>query len=548
MTPKKLIVRVERLVSDGRYDRALELTEQGVKDWPANIRLRMVRARILEECGRDSEAMLVLAEMLGGDDGRSIAAQLAGMIESNVPDTDDAIAIVDATLKQKPAEPTIHTVFEALLEHADAGQKADCLAHMAMNSGLHRYEWRHANNLIEKGQWSAALELLERAYDEGRSVSISATTLAELMSISDRHDDATAVLRKLAEDDPNNTDAHRKLVKMAQRANAFDEGGQAMLEALEKWPADWLLVQRMNRLPIASDLRRQCHDLILSDLSEDPRLRFQQAIAAAFEGQTSTAVDLLAGSFPAGMQSLAEQVRRVLQSRDSSFWSGAGQLEDDRLNDVQVVPVAGSDTVVIVPSGITFGLLPINILAALLAERGVSAIFLKDFNKRAYMRGVRSLGNTIEDTVDKLDEISTSIGAKRKIFMGCSSGGFAAHRLAALSGAYAGVSFAGQADLESYYADTKPVIWNEEYLALQTLLSEPDINPSNIPFLESATDTRFLQYFGHNWPRDVIQAQKFSEIGSVELIGDEGSDHLVVNHMIADGRFDALLDDILATG
>lgn len=74
-----------------------------------------------------------------------------------------------------------------------------------------------------------------------------------------------------------------------------------------------------------------------------------------------------------------------------------------------------------------FGI-PLSIFDRYLAALGVSAVYLKDFNRLLYLRGVRSLGSDYQTTVAALRGILDRLRVQELYVFGHSSGGFAAIR------------------------------------------------------------------------------------------------------------------------
>lgn len=540
-----VIKQAETLRSDGDFDSACTILNKAQQEYPRNSALLLAKAQVLSDQGQHDQVLDLLSRVIRNRIPLHCFAKAVELLKKHAPDLATSKDMIDGIARADLPDHAKHDLLAPLLEDGDAEKRASLLAHAADVTKLHRYEWKHANRLIENSDWRTALNLLQSAANEGRSSPLSASVLAELLSVAGRNDEAVELIRTEMKKTPDRVDSARKLIKFLQRDARFCEAGTAMEQALATWPDDWMLLMRLNRLPLLEKHRQSCAAMVAKIEKDDPRFRFQQVITALFNGQIEPARKMEIDDFPSSLTGIVEQISNVLRSRPADFWAKAIRHGADETNDVQIVEKPGAKSVVIVPTSITFGLLPIRVLDAVLEEHDCSVIYLKDFNKRMYMRGVRSFGDTLDHTISALNKICDGLGATNKIYLGCSSGGFAAHRMAALSGAQAAVSFAGQADLRTVFSDTKAAVWNEEFLMQQIVNSEPDLDLNNIPFLQRATGTRFIQYYGETWPGDVEQAALFSQVENMELVADPESDHLIVNRFLADGRFDQVLSELI---
>ena len=200
---------------------------------------------------------------------------------------------------------------------------------------------------------------------------------------------------------------------------------------------------------------------------------------------------------------------------------------------------------VVVTAGPLFGNLPIAFLDALLATHDVNVVYLRDFQKRAFLRGVGTLGTDEAQTMSALRRLLAELGAPRTFVMGSSSGGFSALRYGALLGANDAISFAGPTLIASYFGSTAVSVWNPSYLVHMLLQNEKDLPLDLVPVLRQADRTRSHQFYGADNPSDVSQAQRLQGLPKVLLRPVPAvADHLVVDHMIGNGSFDALIEEL----
>ncbi len=432
-------------------------------------------------------------------------------------------------------------VYEALLDGSDDPENT-LLTRVARETGLHRFEWRAAAKAVTRGQMQEVRPLLAPAHAHKRLSPLAASLFAEVLSMEGNNDTAIEVLNDQLAIDPERAETYRNLATIQQRAMTFDASADTIEAALTRWPGDWSLLFRLNRMQIAPDRVARCHALLSDQYATEPRYRFHLAIAAGSAGEFERMADLMQDPFPPMMEPMANGIRRVLAQRSAEDWRRSVRLQDDRTLDCQIVHRTGAEAMVVIPTGVTFGLLPIRMLDVTMAEVNATVVYLRDFRKMVYLKGVASLGSDLPQTLEAMQNIGTTLGATRHIFMGCSSGGFSAFRMAALTGAR-GISFAGPTDLSVYLEDAKPVAYSQENFHRYALDIREELNKDNRPFLRNpAPGASFLHISGQAMERDMKQTNLLTGLANVDVYTDPSvSDHLVVNHMIADGRFEELI-------
>ncbi len=97
--------------------------------------------------------------------------------------------------------------------------------------------------------------------------------------------------------------------------------------------------------------------------------------------------------------------------------------------DVLVAEVKGADTALLVFTGTNDEFsMPLTLLDRYLATLPLTTIYLKDFNRLRFLRGIQSLSDDLPGTVAALREISKGLGVTRVCTTGNCVGGFAAIR------------------------------------------------------------------------------------------------------------------------
>ena len=531
----------------GQAEEAARLMEAALARWPQSSRLQLTKGEVLHKQAGGATAALYYTTLL---DERPSHAWAVGRLRQLLPDCRlsevEAIAIAQAILASKASDAERPGLFDALLKSLGAEAHLTFLRAVAPGSRLFRLEWKLAVAETEGANVEAAIDMLEKARAEGRSNDMAVSLLSDLLGVVSRDDEAIDLLKQAVERDPDRPDPYRRLVNFLQRTNDFKQAGEVIESAFERWPNDWMLLFRLNRLPVEPERLKSIFHKISptadATAMRDERFRFLFSLACLHVGEVERAVALLSEPFTAPVDAMANPVIKALGARSVEFWKGATRLKDNRTQDVQVTRAEGARLTVIVPTGIAFGYLPPAMLDALFAEHNVNAIYLRDFRKRAYRTGVISLGRDEAETIRTLKRLAASLGPERLVTMGGSMGGFAALRYGALLEAYAALSFAGPTELFSTYQTTKPTIWNPNFFTRLMMERESELPNDLVPLLRSSEKTRFFQFFGEGLAADERQARRLEGLPNVSVMPVRGvNDHIVADHMIGDGSFDAML-------
>jgi len=543
---------IQSLLDGGEAERASSLLESALDQWPRNQKLLLTKGDVLARTSGRERAAEHYAELLG-DERATIwaAARLRVLLEEGPLDRESARRVAHAVAVSNLHLKIKQPLLDLLLKRPEQpDEELRLLRDIAPRAGLFKFEWKLAAALTERGDLEGALDLLARAKSEGRTSALASMLLSELLAACGRLPEAIATLEDAIEAYPDQPDPWRRLIAMLQRERSFGRAGEAMLAALERWPGDWLLLFRLNRLPLAPEQ----FDRVFANLSsrgeqaagKDDRYRFQFALACLHAGELERALSLLRRPCQEPVSTMMAPVLKALEARPPSVWRDLSRLEDDRTQDVQVARAEASRATVVVPTGIAFGYLPLPLVDALFAAHGVNVVYLRDFNKRAYLTGVVGLGEGEAATIESLSRLLREIGAERVIVMGASQGGFAALRYGALLGAAWAVSFSGLTDLSLHYEKVRPSVWNPNYFIKEQLRRERDLPTDLLPVLSTARATRFLQFHGDRSEDDVRQARRIEGIPGVTVTSVPGvADHYVLDHMIGDGAFDALLSRLV---
>ncbi len=545
--PEAANAQIVRAMEADEGDEATRLMAEALARWPNYTRLQLTQGEVLHKCVGVAEAAHYYASILDERPAHPWAlARLKAVLNGQALSAQEAERIGKALFAAKLDGPASESIFDALAKAVRPDESLAFLRTIAPRSKIFRLEWKLAVAETEAGDAEAAIRVLSGAYEEGRYNEAAISLLSELLAVCGRESEAIELLRHEILRAPDRPDPYRKLLSFLQRACAFKQAGEIMQEALERWPRDWLLLFRLNRLPVEPKRLKSIFRTIRSaadaEALRDERFRYHYALACLHAEELERARDLLRAPFAPPVDDLAAPVAKAFLSRPINFWKRRSRLVDNRTLDVQITRSKGARLTVVLPTGIAFGFLPPAMIDALFAEHGVNVIYLRDFHKRAYTRGVASLGQDEAETIRALQEIVASLGAPRIVTIGASMGGFAAFRYGALLDAYAAISFAGPTELRSVYDTAKHSVWNPGYFVKLQLQRESETPVDLVPLLRRGGKTKFFQFFGEDAAEDAHQARRLKGIDNVTLMPVRGvKDHLVVDHAIADGSFDSML-------
>ncbi len=541
---------VLQLLEEGKSAGALALLESALARWPRNQRLLLTKGEVLAASGSDKAA-----EHYAGllSDPKAVpwaVTRLRELLEKEPLELDAALK-VGAQIAAADIEPRLkQPLLDLLLEREEPSERMRLLETIAPAAGLHKYEWKLAVARIEQGDPQSALALLSRAMTEGRTSPHGTTLLSDLLATCGKLPEAIETLEAAIMRHPDHPDLYRRLIFLLQRERAFGKAGAVMGQALERWPSDWMLLHRLNRLPLEPGQFERIFAIVSRNApaaaENDERFCLQFALACLHAREIERGLSLLARPFQDPVSHMAAPVLGAVRSRPVDFWRDRSRLVDDRSRDVQWTLSPRPRATLVLPTGISFGYLPLSMIDALFAEHDVNVVYLRDFNKRAYLRGVVGLGSTEAETLGNLKPLLDRLDAARTIIMGSSQGGFAALRYGALLETPAAVSFSGPTDLSLYYDKVRPSAWNPNYFIKLSIEREADLPMDVAPLVAASRSTRFYQFYGAQSADDVRQAERLRGLPQVTLEAvPEIHDHFVLDHMIGSGWFDRLLERVI---
>jgi len=404
----ELYRRVNRHLAVGEVAQAKSLLNEEGKRWAQSGLLRLVAGRIAEAEGQSIAASELFRQ----------AANALYLEVSRAPnDPDRPLALAQALIKCSDAD----GAKAALVLARERGADAKKMLRIEQRLALQQMDWptlrRTMQRLVALEVNPSALDfvVLARACRNLNDVDGAANAAAQALQRDPARNEAIAIAAWVAmrQGDPETAiEYYRRLVRLAPDNPRFyfqviyllilsgkvREAGDELTTALGRWPGD----------PALRVLALKNGFLSVDQLAPMSEL-----------GDKGAHVDLL-----------GEQRLRTLAQmapRDSELRRPV--MSDDKSRDVIIADAPNSDTTVLVFTALTDVVsMPLSIFDRYLAALGVTAIYLKDFNRLDYLRGINSLGDSYAATIEALRGLCRRLAARRLCTLGCSAGGFGAIR------------------------------------------------------------------------------------------------------------------------
>ncbi len=542
---------VRAALKEGRHDEAKVTLAAALDRWPDAYWMLMLHAEVLKASGDLAEALAQLRAIHERFPDKHWAAQ--GVIRllfeedrqaearaffenavwtSTVPDETKSQMITALSPRRGNLDETI--AFLGRLLFASPGSPA-VLTRLAMIRA-------------RQGLWDEAVSLLDEIAARGPVPEHARAIQADLLSGFGRFPEMLVIARELAAAHPHRVDYTHRVILALSGSGDHQEAAQVLKDAAARWPGDWRVLFRLNRIVPVQPLWDEAFAIIEASFNPATtyaRSLFQFAVASLRQGKTEQSLIALDAIAQRGLASThADPLQHVLGRFSPEEWRARMRLADDQTAEVQIVGVEGADTTIVIFGGIDFGLssLPFGYVDALLSSYRANVVYLRDFAFRAYFEGISSLAPTAEQTLDRLREILERLGTRRLITIGYSVGGFAAIRYGAQLGAQAAISFGAPTTLEEEFeADSKPGVGYRPKALKRALSFRLTDETKDLVKDLAGTSTRVFCHYAAQYPAEVAHSNRLRDLDNVELRPLNISDHSVAMRAIADGILDRLL-------
>ena len=176
---------------------------------------------------------------------------------------------------------------------------------------------------------------------------------------------------------------------------------------------------------------------------------------------------------------------------------------------------------------------------------GVHRVFLRDLNQCWYQKGLPGYGSDVPSAATALTSVVESLNPSRRVFIGTSSGAFAATLFGALTGADEVLAFGPQSSIDRVTRrlchDNR---WPEEIKKARR--SSVDRRHINLVRLLSSTPDlgRISVHYGADDIRDAAYARRLATVSGVTVTAHPG-DHTFVRQLRDAGELEPLLHSAL---
>ena len=234
----------------------------------------------------------------------------------------------------------------------------------------------------------------------------------------------------------------------------------------------------------------------------------------------------------------ANRVGAVL---DRLPWEGAAlPFQDDPGRDVQVIKCDGAKTVILLfCDGADRLGLTLPLMHGWFGRLDASLVYLRDFHRCNYVRGISSFGATPESTLAGLRNIIASLQVERVVCYGNSSGVFGALSYALDLEADAALCMGGATNLSPEFQSRAP----REQRAAQLRAEVPGVDLDlRRRYSRASHPTRVHLVFGQDYREDRRHAEHMAGLSSITIQPIENFDqHTVIVEVIRRGQFEEML-------
>jgi hypothetical protein len=234
-----------------------------------------------------------------------------------------------------------------------------------------------------------------------------------------------------------------KMISTLSVSGRYEEAVRELDAVLERWSSNALVKKFLQRSPLGGTLLEDAiRALPEPGTDEDEDERSEEPLEPGSKRVVAqrTAVERVQKS--AGQEIAA--LRALLERAPADAELRRPIVADSLRDEVLVGEQTGSDTVVFVFTAVNDRMwMPLAMFDRYLASLGLTAVYLKDFQRLLHLNGVRSIGADYAATVAKLREMASRFGGKRVLAIGHSGGARPAIRYGVELGAERIVSFGG---------------------------------------------------------------------------------------------------------
>lgn len=495
--------------------------------------------------------IILLAGLRSADVARWMAARIPKFIDAQMSDAISRRLVMAALVASDTPRSEKISCADAIIKVASSDDETRKLLRlMHKETREPRFSWRLVKVLIEAEELDAALMVLNQMAKHGHELALVHQFHAELLLITGKHAQSVEICQRLMDETPDRADYKRNYLRHLMAADRTEDLEQWLPQVLEAHPSDWMLAFFLHRARVSAEVLHRCFDILTPpDVNSDPRYCLHYAVGALAVGNLSAAEAAMQFEVPDSI-AYARSFKTVVDQLARDRWVPSDRFVDDPSKTVQVVRAgANKPTIVICISntGINFSFLSLGLVDSLLARYDVNVIYLRETRRMAFHSGIVGMGPDQAETLASIDRLHEELGSSKRIFLGCSLGGYGAARYAHHGDNDAVLSFAGATHLFEFtdLAIPKNLQAAQFLTGLQMRKSIPHQDSDLLPLI-AASNVRHIHFHGEHEALDTGQAERISACSNVETHAvPEASDHFIFGYCVANGMLDQALRDVL---
>ena len=551
---------VEAALAAGEAAKARAILAEALKQWPKDHTLRIRQGEALQQLGALEDAAAAYL-LFGREDAGSPWALLRGirlLRDAGELERAREIFAAEVWIGSAPHDAKLRAL-GWLVTAADEGEPAATflgrLADAAQPAPTAEALARLAQLRARQGRHDDARAALARISDQGAASSRARAVEADLLFGEGRSAELLALAASIAAEEPDNVQHARRLVGALLMNGDRSRASEALLDALGRWPGDWILLSRLAAIALPRDriAERVEQVAMLTDVARLPEIsRFWFSLCLLKLDRMEGALDLIR-DIPehTATGAMASPLRRVLELAPPHWWRSRSRLDDDRAAEVQIVRSAGARTALLVFGSLTgsYSHLPFRYLDALLADVCAHVVYLRDTSMYGYLRGIESLGADDEVTAAALRGIVTDLGVERVVGLGASIGGHAAARFGARIGMDAVALLSAPTTLDrAPIAGERESPYNRSYLKQKFAkdTSKGLVGADLVDLFAANLGFRCFYYYGAGTERGERNAGRLQGLANVELRPFAGPQTLLPLDIVTTDEWSKLLYEDLA--
>lgn len=202
----------------------------------------------------------------------------------------------------------------------------------------------------------------------------------------------------------------------------------------------------------------------------------------------------------------------------------------------------GSRPVLVCFGGIAGGLMgpPFEFLR-MTANFDITRVFVRDLEQSWYQRGISGLGTTVPQAATALDRLLDELGSARRVFVGVSSGGYAAILYSTMIGASRVVAFSPQTTiLRGHRLVLRDMRWKNEIRAARRNAVERSHLDLVAARAKGPHHPQTTIYYGLGDRRDMSHALRMCRCDAVKLESRPGG-HTITRSLRDSGQLTRIL-------